>query len=71
MFKVGDRVVVTPTSRVGWINEMEYYVGLTGTVSSTDDDYYVVFENKRGYFYVEGDLTKVNKFKGNKHATAS
>lgn len=66
MFKVGDRVVVTPTSKMGWINEMERYVGSIGVVSSTDDDYYVVFKDKRGYFYVEGDLAKVNKFKGNK-----
>ena len=66
MFKVGDRVVVTPTSKTGWINEMKRYVGSIGVVTSDDDDYYVVFKDKRGYFYVEGDLTKVNKFKGNK-----
>lgn len=71
MFKVGDRVRVVPTTRRGWIGEMEAYVGLVGVVSSTEDDYYVVFENKRGYFYFECDLTKANKFKGNKHATAS
>lgn len=72
MFKVGDRVKITPTTRRGWIDKMEAYVGMVGKVlHAWPDDYCVVFESGRGYFYYECDLTKVNKFKGNKHATAS
>ena len=71
MFKVGDRVKVVPTTRRGWIGEMEAYVGMVGKVLIAERDYYVAFESGQGYFYYECDLTKVNKFKGNKHATAS
>lgn len=71
MFKAGDVVKVVPTTRRGWVDEMEAYVGMVGKVLIAERDYYVVFESGRGYFYYECDLTKVNKFKGNKHATAS
>ena len=71
MFKVGDMVKVVPTTRRGWIDKMEAYVGMVGKVLIAERDYYVVFDGGRGYFYYECDLTKVNKFKGNKYATAS
>lgn len=71
MFKVGDRVRVVPTTRRGWIGKMEAYVGMVGKVLNAERNYYVVFDDGRVYFYYECDLTKVNKFKGNKHATAS
>ena len=71
MLKVGDSVKIVPTTRRGWIDEMEAYVGMVGKVLIAERDYYVVFESGRGYFYYECDLTKVNKFKGNKHATDS
>ena len=71
MFKVGDVVKVVPTTRRGWIDKMEAYVGMVGKVLIAERDYYVVFDGGRGYFYYECDLTKANKFKGNKHATAS
>ena len=71
MLKVGDSVKIVPTTRRGWIDKMEAYVGMVGKVLIAERDYYVVFESGRGYFYYECDLTKVNKIKGNKHATAS
>ena len=71
MLEVGDRVRVVANERKGWVDKMEAYVGMVGKVLIAEHDYYVIFESGLGYFYYECDLTKVNKFKGNKHATTN
>lgn len=74
-FKVGDKVKVVPTTRVGWNSEglMEDTVGMVGVVHAINGASCRVFfdgyEHPSGrgatWLYREGDLKKCGTFKGN------
>lgn len=73
--KVGDRVKVVPTTRVGWNSEglMEYTVGMVGVVRYIfGNGHQVFFDGYKHPFgrdalwsYREEDLKKHGTFKGN------
>lgn len=74
-FKVGDRVKVVPTTRVGWNSKglMEDTVGMVGVVRYIVaagyrvffDGYRYPFGRDTGWAYREEDLKKHGTFKGN------
>lgn len=77
-FKVGDRVQIVHTIRMGWNSEgrMEASVGMVGKVifaSSFDKTYEVEFDtcdcdmdgHYTSWYYEAEDMVKLAKFKGN------